>query len=73
MPKLSPIKHKTLVKRLKQFGFEGPFPGGKHLYMIKNEIRLTLPNPHRNEIGIDLLRKILKQAGISPDYFLKTK
>ena len=70
MPKLSPIKHKTLVKRLKQFGFEGPFPGGKHLYMIKNEIRLTLPNPHRNEIGIDLLRKILKQTGISPDNFL---
>ncbi len=70
MPKLSPIKHKTLVKRLKQFGFEGPFPGGKHLYMIKNEIRLTLPNPHRNEIGIDLLRKILKQVGISPDDFL---
>ena len=70
MPKLSPIKHKTLVKRLKQFGFEGPFPGGKHLYVIKNEIRLTLQNPHRNEIGIDLLRKILKQAGISPDDFL---
>ena len=70
MPKLSPIKHKTLVKRLKQFGFEGPFPGGKHLYMIKNEIRLTLPNPHRNEIGIDLLRKILKQAGISPNDYL---
>ncbi len=73
MPKLSPIKHKSIVKKLKQFGFEGPFPGGKHLYMVKNEIRLTLPNPHRNEIGIDLLRKILKQAGISPADFLKTR
>ena len=71
MPKLSPINNKSLIKRLRQFGFEGPFPGGKHLFMIKNDIRLTLPNPHRKEIGIDLLRRILKQAGISPDEFLK--
>ena len=71
MPKLSPINNNSLIKRLRQFGFEGPFPGGKHLFMIKNDIRLTLPNPHRKEIGIDLLRRILKQAGISPDEFLK--
>jgi len=29
--KLSPVSHKQLVTRLKEFGFEGPYPGGKHL------------------------------------------
>ena len=33
--------------------------------MIKDKLRLTLPNPHQSDIGINLLSKILKQAGIS--------
>ena len=71
MPKLIPIKNKDLVSKLKKFGFDGPFSGGKHLFMVKNDVRLTLPNPHKKEIGIDLLRRILKQAGISPDEWIK--
>jgi predicted RNase H-like HicB family nuclease len=27
--------------------------------------RLTIPNPHRREIGPDLLARILRQAGVS--------
>jgi hypothetical protein len=33
--------------------------------MIKGQLRLTIPNPHQGEISVDLLGKILKQAGIS--------
>ena len=73
MPKLTPLKNKSLVKKLKQFGFKGPFAGGKHLFMVKNEIRLTIPNPHGNEIGVDLLRRILKQANISVKEWLDVK
>lgn len=54
MPGLRPVKHKELVSRLRKFGFEGPYSGGKHLYMIKDELRLTIPNPHRKEIGVAL-------------------
>ena len=57
-----PVSWKQLVKRLKDLGFEGPFCGGQHPYMIKGELVLTLPNPHKKEIGIDLLSRILKQA-----------
>jgi len=70
MPKLQPIKRSELVRRLKMFGFEGPYVGGKHLYMLKNDIRLTIPNPHKNEIGVDLLSRILKQAGIGRQEWL---
>lgn len=64
MPKLAPIKRIDLIKKLKEFGFNGPYIGGKHQFMIKGELRLTLPNPHKQEIGVDLLRRILKQAEI---------
>jgi predicted RNA binding protein YcfA (HicA-like mRNA interferase family) len=65
MPKLSPVKWSELVHRLRELGFEGPFSGGKHPYMIKGDLVLTIPNPHRREIGPDLLARILRQAGVS--------
>ena len=60
-----------LVKRLRMLGFEGPYRGGKHPYMVKGNVVLTIPNPHRKEIGVDLLRRILKQGKITKKEWLK--
>ncbi|ADJ26728.1 YcfA family protein [Dehalogenimonas lykanthroporepellens BL-DC-9] len=65
MPPFGPIKRSDLVTALRQAGFEGPFSGSKHQVMIKEQLRLIIPNPHQSEIGKDLLRRILKEAGIS--------
>jgi len=48
-------------------GFEGPFSGGKHQFMIKDDVTLRAPNPHRGDISRDLLSRILKQAGINKE------
>jgi hypothetical protein len=50
--------------KLKRFKFEGPCCGGKHPYMVKGDLVLTIPNPHKKEISVDLLVRILKQANI---------
>lgn len=71
MRKLRPVSHNELVRGLKTFGFEGPFGGGKHFYMLKGNLRLTIPNPHRQEIGIDLLMRILRQAGIAKEAWVE--
>jgi predicted RNA binding protein YcfA (HicA-like mRNA interferase family) len=55
MPRLTPVKWRDLVERLRALGFEGPFAGGKHPYMVRGDLVLTVPNPHRQEIGADLL------------------
>ncbi len=60
MPKLRPISWRELVKRLKNFGFEGPYQSGKHPYMIKGDLVLTIPNPHSEDISLDLLSRILR-------------
>jgi len=44
--KLSPISWKDLVRHLRKFGFDGPYQQGKHPYMIKGDLVLTIPNPH---------------------------
>ncbi len=71
MAKLSPISWSDLVKNLRRLGFEGPYYGGKHPYMLKGDLVLTLPNPHRKEIGIDLLTRILRQANIDKNRWLE--
>lgn len=65
--KIRPVSWDELCKNLKKLGFEGPFQGGKHPYMVKDDCILTIPNPHRKEISTDLVIRILKQAGISRD------
>jgi len=65
MGALTPVSHRELVARLRQLGFQGPYAGGKHLMMVRGQVRLTLPNVHAQEIGIDLLIRVLKQAGVS--------
>jgi predicted RNA binding protein YcfA (HicA-like mRNA interferase family) len=63
--KITPVSWTELVKRLKTFGFDGPYHGGKHPYMIRGDLVMTIPNPHRAEISVDLLARILRQARIS--------
>lgn len=64
MPPFGAVKRKDLVRFLKQLGFEGPYSGGKHQFMIKADITLRIPNPHQSDIGKELLARILRQARI---------
>jgi len=67
MPSFGPVKRKDLIRYLTQLGFEGPYSGGKHQYMVKGQIKLAIPNPHQGDIGRDLLARILRQSGIERD------
>ncbi len=64
-----PISRPVLVRKLKKLGFIGPYSGGKHEFMEKGNLRLTIPNPHRGDIGVRLMSVILKQIDLSPDDF----
>ena len=70
MPIIGPVKRKDLIKYLKQLGFEGPYSGGKHQFMIREHLRLTIPNPHVSDISSGLLIRILK-ADIPRDQWEK--
>ena len=65
MPRLKPVKWRVLIQRLQTLGFEGPYGGGRHPYMVKGDLVLTIPNPHRDELSADLLARLLRQAGVT--------
>jgi len=69
--KLSPISWLHLVKKPKKFEFQGPYRGGKHPYMVKGNLVLTIPNPHKKEISVDLLIRILRQANIEKEEWIR--
>jgi predicted RNA binding protein YcfA (HicA-like mRNA interferase family) len=65
MPQWGPTKRRDLIRGLRRLGFTGPFSGGNHQFMTRRDVVLTIPNPHRNDIGVGLLSVILRQGGIS--------
>lgn len=65
MPPFGPISRKSLIHHLRALGFDGPYSGGKHSFLVQGEVRVTIPNPHKGDIGRELLARILHQAGIS--------
>ena len=67
MPRFGSITRKELIHYLRQLGFDGPYSGGKHQYMSRGNLTLRIPNPHQNDIGKELLIRILRQGGISKE------
>ncbi len=54
MPALKPIKRRRLIQNLRALGFDGPYSGGNHQYMVKGERKLFIPNPHSGDISAPL-------------------
>lgn len=71
MPNLVPLKRRVLIKKLKKLGFAGPFVATKHEYMIKGKQKIFIPNPHKKDIGLPLVKRIIEQVGIPKDKFLE--
>jgi predicted RNA binding protein YcfA (HicA-like mRNA interferase family) len=65
VPRFGPIKRGDLIRCLRQVGFEGPYSGGKHQFMVSGDITIWIPNPHQGDIGRELLARILRQARIN--------
>lgn len=70
MPRLTPVSWNMLVKRLRELGFEGPYAGGKHPQMRRGDLTVIIPNPHDGDVGVGLLARLLRQAGLSRDEWL---
>jgi predicted RNA binding protein YcfA (HicA-like mRNA interferase family) len=59
------ISLRKLVRKFQSLGFDGPYSGGRHLFMVKGSLKVRIPNPHRGDISKHLVVEILRQAGIS--------
>ena len=75
MGRLAGFRYRQIVKRLKKLGFvfDRQAAGSHEIwYNEQTGLYTTIPN-HPGDMPEGTLRAILKQAGISPDGFLKNR
>ena len=72
MPKLSPLKSRQVIRKLRKLGFVGPVSGGRHSRMVHPETGQIIPIPiHKGkDVSIGLIRAIIREVGISPDEWI---
>jgi predicted RNA binding protein YcfA (HicA-like mRNA interferase family) len=71
MPPFAPISRRKLIQALKDAGFSEPKQRGRHAIMRRGNDTVIVPNPHRSDIGKNLLAEILRQANISREEWEK--
>lgn len=57
-----PIKRREFIRRLRILGFEGPFSGTRHEFMVFGEHRQTVPS--NTEFSVPQLKMLLRQVGL---------
>ena len=55
------------VKKFKRAGWVADRQKGSHAMLVKADYPYTLSIPQQKELGIGILRKLIKQAGLSAD------
>jgi len=60
MPPWKPCKRRLFVRRLRALGFEGPFSGTRHQFLVYGHHRLTVPS--NDEYSVPQLRMMLREA-----------
>ncbi len=74
MPKLSPVRGKELISILEKQGFKQVHQKGSHVRLEHSDGRKTTVPLHSGEnVGVGLLRKILRDANISRNEFEKLR
>jgi predicted RNA binding protein YcfA (HicA-like mRNA interferase family) len=73
MPKLRPENPQNMVRKLRKLGFDGPYGGGKHVFMRHPQmgLKISVPIHKGRDIPGGTLRAILRQLGISVEEWSK--
>ena len=60
MSRWTPCKRREFIRRLRVLGFEGPFAGTRHQFLVFEQNRLTIPS--NEEYSVAQLRMMLREA-----------
>ncbi|MDB6123569.1 MAG: hypothetical protein JWQ71_2562 [Pedosphaera sp.] len=55
-----PLKRREFIRKLRAFGFEGPFSGTRHQFMVLGQHRQTIPT--NAEYSVPQVRMLLRQV-----------
>ncbi len=59
MSRWTPCKRRDFIRRLRQLGFDGPFSGTRHQFMIYGQHRLAIPS--NSDYSVPQLRMMIRE------------
>ncbi len=57
----NPCKRGEFIRILRRLGFDGPYSGSKHHFLVYDQHRLTVPS--NSEYSVPQLKMMLREAG----------
>lgn len=60
MERWNPCRRSLFIRRLRSLGFDGPFSGSKHQFMIFADQRQTIPS--NDEYSVSQLRMMIREV-----------
>jgi len=60
MSRWTPCKRPDFVRRLRKLGFDGPYSGTRHQFMVFGQHRLTVPS--NSEYSVPQLRMLIEEV-----------
>ncbi len=60
MSQWRPCKRRDFIRRLRKIGFEGPYTGTRHQFMVYKQHRLAIPA--QAEYSVPQLRMVLREV-----------
>ncbi len=60
MSRWVPCKRRDFIQRLRKLGFEGPFSGTRHQFMVYEKHRLAIPS--NAEYSVSQLRMMIREV-----------
>lgn len=61
MSRWIPCKRRDFVRKLRKLGFDGPFSGTRHQFMVFGQHRLAIPS--HDEYSVPQLRMLIREIG----------
>lgn len=60
MSQWTPCKRRDFIRRLRKIGFDGPYSGTRHQFMVFRQHRLAIPS--NAEYSVSQLRMMIREA-----------
>ncbi len=60
MSQWKPCKRREFIRRLRKLGFDGPFSGSRHQFLVYQEYRLTIPS--NDEYSVPQFRMMIREV-----------
>jgi hypothetical protein len=55
-----PLKRRDFIRKLRALGFDGPFSGTRHQFMVLSQHRQTIPT--NSEYSVPQIRMLIRQV-----------